>query len=239
VAANLRNRVGWAVASANAGSDFGRALAAGVAARHLRRVAPTLGLASRDEALGRDKAVVLFVDTFNGNFETENAVAAVRVLQAAATRCTCARGDGGELCCGRTCSPPAWPTRRRPGAAAARRLAAVRRARHRHRRPRAVVPADAARRDAGHGPGRTRATVGGQALLFEEFVVREARAGRFAPALQPAARPIPGARPLPPEGVRHRAKVLEALRLIPGAEPTLIESSCCGMAGTFGYEAEH
>ena len=34
-------------------------------------------------------------------------------------------------------------------------------------------------------------------------------------------------------------KVLEALRLIPGAEPTLIESSCCGMAGSFGYEAEH
>jgi Fe-S oxidoreductase len=33
--------------------------------------------------------------------------------------------------------------------------------------------------------------------------------------------------------------VLEVLRLIPGAEPTLIESSCCGMAGSFGYEARH
>ena len=33
--------------------------------------------------------------------------------------------------------------------------------------------------------------------------------------------------------------VLEVLRLIPGAEPTLIESSCCGMAGSFGYEAAH
>jgi Fe-S oxidoreductase len=29
------------------------------------------------------------------------------------------------------------------------------------------------------------------------------------------------------------------LRLIPGAEPALIESSCCGMAGSFGYEARH
>ena len=28
-------------------------------------------------------------------------------------------------------------------------------------------------------------------------------------------------------------------RLIPGAKPQLIESSCCGMAGSFGYEAEH
>jgi Fe-S oxidoreductase len=35
------------------------------------------------------------------------------------------------------------------------------------------------------------------------------------------------------------APVLEVLRLIPGAAPQLIDSSCCGMAGSFGYEAEH
>ena len=32
---------------------------------------------------------------------------------------------------------------------------------------------------------------------------------------------------------------MELLKLIPGGEPKLIESSCCGMAGSFGYEAEH
>ena len=32
---------------------------------------------------------------------------------------------------------------------------------------------------------------------------------------------------------------LALLKLIPHAEPKLIESSCCGMAGSFGYEAEH
>lgn len=32
---------------------------------------------------------------------------------------------------------------------------------------------------------------------------------------------------------------MEAIRLIPGANPKLIESSCCGMAGSFGYEARH
>ena len=32
---------------------------------------------------------------------------------------------------------------------------------------------------------------------------------------------------------------MELLKLIPGAKPQLIESSCCGMAGSFGYEAEH
>ena len=33
--------------------------------------------------------------------------------------------------------------------------------------------------------------------------------------------------------------VLDVLRLIPGAQPALIEGSCCGMAGLFGLEAEH
>jgi len=33
--------------------------------------------------------------------------------------------------------------------------------------------------------------------------------------------------------------ILDVLRLIPGADPELIESSCCGMAGSFGYEARH
>ena len=33
--------------------------------------------------------------------------------------------------------------------------------------------------------------------------------------------------------------ILDVIRLIPGATPELIESSCCGMAGTFGYEASH
>ena len=29
------------------------------------------------------------------------------------------------------------------------------------------------------------------------------------------------------------------LKLIPGVEPELIESSCCGMAGSFGYDVNH
>jgi Fe-S oxidoreductase len=33
--------------------------------------------------------------------------------------------------------------------------------------------------------------------------------------------------------------VMAALKLIPGAQASLIESSCCGMAGSFGYEAKH
>jgi len=33
--------------------------------------------------------------------------------------------------------------------------------------------------------------------------------------------------------------VVRALRAIPGLDASVIDSSCCGMAGTFGYEAEH
>ena len=33
--------------------------------------------------------------------------------------------------------------------------------------------------------------------------------------------------------------IIDVLKLIPGAQPELIESSCCGMAGSFGYEAAH
>ncbi len=33
--------------------------------------------------------------------------------------------------------------------------------------------------------------------------------------------------------------VVAALQLVPGLSVEVIESSCCGMAGAFGYEAEH
>jgi Fe-S oxidoreductase len=32
---------------------------------------------------------------------------------------------------------------------------------------------------------------------------------------------------------------LALLRMIPGAEAREVDSGCCGMAGSFGYEAEH
>jgi Fe-S oxidoreductase len=33
--------------------------------------------------------------------------------------------------------------------------------------------------------------------------------------------------------------VQQALKLIPGLEVEIVETSCCGMAGSFGYEASH
>ena len=78
-----------------------------------------------------------------------------------------------------------------------------------------------------------------QALTFEEFLAREARAGRFAPSLSPATRPMRVHGHCHQKAFGVMQPVLDVLRLIPGAKPELIESSCCGMAGSFGYEAEH
>ena len=40
-------------------------------------------------------------------------------------------------------------------------------------------------------------------------------------------------------GKSHPGRIENERKLIPGARPELIESSCCGMAGSFGYEASH
>ncbi|HEY3049670.1 MAG TPA: FAD-linked oxidase C-terminal domain-containing protein, partial [Polaromonas sp.] len=61
--------------------------------------------ATREEVLAASKPVVLFVDTFNGYFESKNAVSALKVLQTAGYTVHVATktiADGKSLCCGRT-----------------------------------------------------------------------------------------------------------------------------------------
>jgi Fe-S oxidoreductase len=69
------------------------------------RAAPQLKLATREQVLAAAKPVVLFVDTFNGYFETGNALDAVRVLLAGGYTVHVASKTGRAdqpLCCGRT-----------------------------------------------------------------------------------------------------------------------------------------
>jgi Fe-S oxidoreductase len=78
------------------------------------------------------------------------------------------------------------------------------------------------------------------ALLFEEFLAREKKAGRLALDLKPLEQKTALL-----HGHCHQkafgamSAVQEALALVPGLTVKPIESSCCGMAGSFGYEAEH
>ncbi|HYZ89961.1 MAG TPA: heterodisulfide reductase-related iron-sulfur binding cluster, partial [Myxococcales bacterium] len=79
-----------------------------------------------------------------------------------------------------------------------------------------------------------------QGALLEEFLVAESRRGTLKLPLRKN-----GARQSFLHGHCHQKAlgtfpdVAAALQLVPGMSVTVIESSCCGMAGAFGYEAEH
>jgi Fe-S oxidoreductase len=208
------------------------------------RLAPSLGLAGRDAALTAAKSVVLFVDTFNGTFESENALAALRVLQAAGYTVHAAgandAGGQGALCCGRT-----YLAAGRADEAKAKAKQLLDALLPFAQRGIAIVGLEPSclltLRDEmlAMGLGTDAALLSEHALLFEEFLAREARAGRFAPSLKPATRPMRVHGHCHQKAFGAIQPVLDVLRLIPGADVALIESSCCGMAGSFGYEASH
>ncbi|HEX3139121.1 MAG TPA: FAD-linked oxidase C-terminal domain-containing protein, partial [Rhizobacter sp.] len=241
---NLRNRLPWL-------ARLGERVLGFSARRSLPRwrrdtfwkLAPSLPLASASEALAAAKSVVLWVDTFNGSFETENALAAVRVLQAAGYTVHVPQrpqGLSGHLCCGRTYLSTGMvdQTKARAGELievllpfAQAQIAVV------GLEPSCLFTL----RDEALvlGLGEAAHTVSRHALMFEEFIAREARAGRFAPALRPSTQAMRVHGHCHQKAFGAMQPVMEALKLIPGAAPELIESSCCGMAGSFGYEAEH
>jgi len=202
--------------------------------------------ATREEVLASALPVVLFVDTFNGFFESANAMAALKVLRAAGYTVHVAakqEEDGKHLCCGRTYLASGQVEQARVKARemieslqpfAARGIPIV------GLEPSCLLTL----RDEllSLGLGEAAPHVARHALLLEEFLARELAAGRLE-ALKARLRPLD--RRVMVHGHCHQkafdavSPVLQVLRLIPGVEPELIESSCCGMAGSFGYEAGH
>jgi Fe-S oxidoreductase len=192
------------------------------------------------------RGVVLFVDTFNGYLESANAHAAVKVLQAAGYTvhvATKLQDDGKHLCCGRTYLASGMVDKAREKASevvksllpfAERGLPIV------GLEPSCLLTLRDELLVMGLGEGAQR--IAGQALLFEEFLARQAQLGHLD-GLKAQIAPVD--RPVLLHGHCHQkafdavSPVMEVLRWIPGAKPQLIESSCCGMAGSFGYEASH
>ncbi len=82
--------------------------------------------------------------------------------------------------------------------------------------------------------------LGKSCLLFDEFIVREAKEGRIK---KDVFKELDADIYL--HGHCHQksligvGKCAEMLRLIPGVKVNVIPSGCCGMAGSFGYEKEH
>jgi FAD/FMN-containing dehydrogenase/Fe-S oxidoreductase len=187
--------------------------------------------------------VVLFADTFNRYFERENLEAARSVLAAAGHAVHVAKpidGSPRPLCCGRTFLSVGKVDEARAEA---------------ERTLHSLGPfADAGLPIIGLEPScilsfrdeipaivkdETALNVAKQAVTFEEFMAHEVAVLRFKllPFKKIADRALL-------HGHCHQkafdvlSPVETALKLVPGLEVETIESSCCGMAGAFGYGAD-
>jgi FAD/FMN-containing dehydrogenase/Fe-S oxidoreductase len=191
---------------------------------------------------GTAREVVLFADTFNTYFEPENLRAAAAVLAAGGYAVhVAAPSDGRALCCGRTYLATGMLDAARVeaqrvldtlGPFAARGVSIV------GLEPSCILGL----RDELKMlcPGTVANTLARAAVTFEEFLVQERAAGHWS-------RPFgqsPYARALVHGHCHQKAygampAVVAALKLVPNLTVDVVQSSCCGMAGAFGYEAEH
>ncbi len=89
-------------------------------------------------------------------------------------------------------------------------------------------------------PGEEARALAAQAKLFDEFMVEEQAAGRFALPLHPiAAKKAVLHTHCHQKAFAAGGASAKALQLVPGLDVATFDSTCCGMAGAFGYEAEH
>jgi FAD/FMN-containing dehydrogenase/Fe-S oxidoreductase len=187
--------------------------------------------------------VVLLADTFNNYFEPHNLAAAREVLEAAGydVHVPSAVDGGGPLCCGRTYLAAGQVDAAR--AEATRMIAALAPWASRGIPIIGLEPSCLLTlRDEWQVlfPAHRVQPLSERAFLFEEFLARESKAGTLKLELKESG----GRRILVHGHCQQKAfdvmpSVTTVLRLIPGAQVDTIASSCCGMAGSFGYEAEH
>ena len=189
------------------------------------------------EAQDAEPDVILFADIFNRYFEPENLRAAVRVLRAGGKRVAVARdGTGRPLDSGRTYLATGLVERAR---ATGQRLLDALLPHVEAGRPivglepsclltlRDEIPALI--------PGETARRVAGAAKMLDEYIAEATEAGDLD---LPLASPAPQVHL---HGHCHQKAhdVMPAIRrtldLLPDTQVDVIESSCCGMAGAFGY----
>ncbi len=199
------------------------------------------GAARQKPADDATREVVLFVDTFTNYFGTDSARAARRVLEAVGYRVHLNAVAGERpLCCGRTFLSVGLVDEAK--AEARRTLDALLPF---ARRGVAIVGLEPScllsMRDEflTYRFGEDAALVARHALLFEEFLIREREAGLPELMLRPIA-----AEALVHAHCHQKAfGVAESMQVvlgwIPGLAARAVETSCCGMAGAFGYEARH
>ncbi|MBV9346582.1 MAG: FAD-binding protein [Pseudolabrys sp.] len=232
---NLRNRV-------RALRDLSEVMAGFAAKRSLPRWRSDIFVDPVPQPQPGAKEVVLFADTFNRHFERENLDAALAVLKAGGYEVHFVQPlsePERPLCCGRTflAIGEIAQARREAERVLAALLPYVSRG-----VPviglepsclltfRDELPALMKSKDA--------EALAANAFLFEEFLAHEHKEGRLALPLKPI-----GASALLHGHCHQKAfdvmgSVETVLRLIPNLKLETIESSCCGMAGSFGYKAD-
>jgi Fe-S oxidoreductase len=182
------------------------------------------------------REAVLFVDTFNRYFEPGTIHAALRVLNAAGTRIHIAQGKGRPLCCGRTYLSAGLTDKAR--AEAKRFLDAM--APHLEA-GRAIIGLEPSclftLRDEFPSllPGDQASRLAESAVLLEQYLVNEKKARRLKLKLKAQKQPILLHGHCHQKSFAAMDDVVGALKLIPDANIETVQSSCCGMAGAYGY----
>lgn len=226
---NLRNSQPWLARLTESFAGF----AATRALPHWAR--DPFKLDSSVSGTGRD--VVLLADTFNSWFEPEKLRAAKTVLQAAGYRVNVAQQPGErKLCCGRTYLATGMVNQARKEA---------------QRMLDALLPwAEKGVPIVGLEPsclltlrdeykvllpGKASDTVAAQAFLIEELLLQDHEAGNLNWDLKAPAEKVLVHGHCHQKALDAFSAVHKTLALIPELKVDVIESSCCGMAGAFGY----
>jgi FAD/FMN-containing dehydrogenase/Fe-S oxidoreductase len=203
------------------------------ASRHLPRFRRDWFRESEARPGGINGDVILLADTFNRFFEPENLRAAIRVLAAAGYGVRLPATGGRPLCCGRTYLSAGLVDRARAEAA---RLSAA-------------LPGDLpvvglepscllTLRDEIPAmlPGAASQALADRAMLLSEFLARNKAQLPYQPDRARQTAHVHGHCHQKAFGAFPDA--LTTLRSIPSLDVRPITSSCCGMAGAFGYQAE-
>ena len=187
-----------------------------------------------------DPDVVLLADTFNRYFEPENLRAAVKVIEAGGKRVGLPGKPGDRpLCCGRTFLAAGLIEQAR---AEADRLVA------------ALLPhAEAGRPIIGLepsclltlrdeipslAPGPDTRRLAEHAVMLEEYIADRSDAGDLDLPLKPVGKRILLHGHCHQKAFDVMPAIERTLALLPDADIETVESSCCGMAGAFGYGVE-
>ncbi len=226
---NLRNRI-----------SFVAKLTASISGFSVKRKLPTWASKPFDrksEATGEGQDVVLLADTFNTWFEPDNLRAARQVLEAAGYKVHIAQApDKSNLCCGRTYLATGmideakteaqkmidallpWAKKGVPVVGLEPSCLLTLRDEYRYLLP-----------------GEATDTVASCAFMLEELIVKDAEEGKLDWNLQAPATNVRVHGHCHQKALGVFTPVQQTLSLIPNLNVEVIESSCCGMAGAFGY----